>query len=407
MHRRTLPYLAGATVVVALLLGWAFSPRPVEVELAVASRGRFEATVDEDGRTRLRDRFVVSAPLAGRLSRIALRAGDAVEADAPIATLTPSLAPMLDERTLREQQARVEVTDANLMRAAARIERSKVALELARAELRRTEQLAAQGFVSGIKLDSDRLGVVAAQRELDASVAEHHAAGHELEQARAALLAVRQAGGVGGAGARGFTVRAPVAGRVLRVVQASEGSVALGAPLIELGDVRRLEIVAELLTTDALRTRPGDRVLIERWGGPTTLEGRVRQVEPAAFTKVSALGVEEQRVNVLVDIASPPEQWQALGDGFRVSLRIVVIAVDDALGVPVSAVFPQPGEDGGPSRMAVFTVADGRARTTPVEVGARNGIRAWIKGGIEPGAAVIVYPPAAVRDGVRVKARSG
>jgi HlyD family secretion protein len=131
----------------------------------------------------------------------------------------------------------------------------------------------------------------------------------------------------------------------------------------------------------------------------------VRQVEPAAFTKVSALGVEEQRVNLLVDIASPSEQWQALGDGFRVSLRIVVIAADDALGVPVSAVFPRPGDDGGPSRMAVFTVADGRARTTPVEVGARNGTHAWIKGGLEPGAPVIVYPPAAVRDGVRVKAR--
>jgi HlyD family secretion protein len=402
MHRRTLLYLAGVATVVAALLAWAFAPRPVEVEMGVATRGRFEATVDEDGRTRLRDRFVVSAPLAGRLSRITLRAGDAVEADAPIATLTPALAPMLDERTLREQQARVEVTDANVMRASARIERSKVALELARAELRRTEQLAGRGFVSGTKLEGDRLGVVAAQRELDASVAEHHAAGHELEQARAALLAVRQAGA---GGARGFTVRAPVAGRVLRVVQASEGSVALGAPLLEIGDVRRLEIVAELLTTDALRTRPGDRVLIERWGGPTTLEGRVRQVEPAAFTKVSALGVEEQRVNLLVDIASPSEQWQALGDGFRVSLRIVVIAADDALGVPVSAVFPRPGDDGGPSRMAVFTVADGRARTTPVEVGARNGTHAWIKGGLEPGAPVIVYPPAAVRDGVRVKAR--
>jgi HlyD family secretion protein len=401
MRRKTLLYGAAATVSIALLLGWAFAPRPVEVEVAVAATGRFVSTIDEDGRTRLRDRYVVSAPLAGRLSRIALRPGDAVAADAPIATLTPALAPMLDERTVREQQARVEVVEANLMRAAARIERSKVAVELARNELRRTEQLAAQGFVAPTKVESDRLAAVASQRELEAAVAEHLASGHELAQARAALLAVRQSGSPRGAGS--FVVRSPIAGRVLRVVQASEATVAIGTPLVEIGDVSRLEVVAELLTTDALRIRPGDRVMIERWGGPVTLEGRVRQIEPGAFTKVSALGVEEQRVNVLVDIASPPEQWQALGDGYRVSVRIVAVAVDDALRVPVSAVFPRPGADGG---MAVFTVADGRARTTPVEVGGRNGTDAWIRDGLAPGTTVIVYPPAGVRDGVRVRARS-
>jgi HlyD family secretion protein len=402
MHRRTWFFLVGAFVGLALLLGWAFAPRPVEVEVATVSTGRFEASIDEDGRTRLRDRFVVSAPLAGLLSRIALRPGDAVEAGAPVASLNPTLAPMLDERTVRGQQARIEAAEANLRRASARIDRARVALEQAANEAKRTERLAAQGFVAATKLESDRLATVAAQKDLEASVQEHDIARHELEQARAALAVVRQ-----GVADRPFVVRAPVAGRVLRVAQPSEATVALGTPLIELGDLARIEVVAELLTTDALRTHPGDRVLIERWGGSGTLEGRVRLIEPAAFTKVSALGVEEQRVNVLVDITSPRDRWAALGDGYRVSLRIVSLAVDDAVRVPVSAVFPTPGgaDDGGSPSMAVFTIEAGRARSVPVDVGARNGVDAWIRSGLAPGTTVIVYPPPTVRDGVRVKPR--
>ena len=188
---------------------------------------------------------------------------------------------------------------------------------------------------------------------------------------------------------------------MLRVLQASEGTVALGTPLLELGDTARMEIVAELLTTDALQTTPGTEVRIERWGGPTLLEGRVRRVEPGAFTKVSALGVEEQRVNVLIDITSAPEQWRSLGDGYRVGLRLVTLAMPKALVVPVSAVFPRTDAPG----MAAFTVQDGKARITPVEVGGRNGALAWIQGGLAVGAQVIVYPPPAVRDGVSVKAR--
>jgi HlyD family secretion protein len=189
--------------------------------------------------------------------------------------------------------------------------------------------------------------------------------------------------------------------------------VTLGTPLFEIGDTHRLEIVAELLTTDALAARPGSRVMIERWGGPATLEGRVRSVEPAAFTKVSALGVEEQRVRVLIDIISPQPEWQALGDGYRVSVRIVTLAEDKAVQVPVSAVFPLPADGGddtngssqNAARFAVFVANDGRARQTPVQLGARNGSAAWIRSGLTPGAQVIVYPPTTVRDGVRVKAR--
>jgi HlyD family secretion protein len=207
-------------------------------------------------------------------------------------------------------------------------------------------------------------------------------------------------------GARAFALRAPTAGRVLRVAQTSETTVALGTPLLELGDTRSLEVVAELLTADALQAKPGSRVLIERWGGDEVLQGRVRRVEPAAFTKVSALGVEEQRVKVLIDIDSAPEQWRALGDGFRVGVRIVTMAVDNALKVPVSAVFPVPDRESGmQGGMAVFTVEHDRARITPVQVGARNGAHAWVQHGLTPGGTVIVYPPSSVKDGVRVKAR--
>jgi HlyD family secretion protein len=396
MKTKTMLALAGGTLAAVVLMVWAFAPRPVEVEVGEVAQGRFEATVEEDGRTRLRDRYVLSAPLAGLLDRIALREGDAVAANAVVATLTPVLAPMLDERTLREQQVRVEVAQANVARVAARVGGAQVAVQQARNEVTRSEQLAGQGFVSPTKLETDRLAVQAAQKDLEAAVQEGHVAAHEVEQARAALLAVRRKPGSGGA----FELRAPIAGRVLRVLQTSESAVALGTPLIELGDTTRLEVVAELLTTDALQARPGSAVSIERWGGPGALQGRVRLVEPGAFTKVSALGVEEQRVKVLVDITSPPEQWRALGDAYRVGVRIVTQAADGVLKVPVGAVFPV--REGG---MAVFVADGGRARLHKVDVAARNGTHAWVRSGVAAGTQVIVYPPPSVADGQRIHVR--
>ena len=398
MKKKTWMMLAAGAAVAAALFAWAFAPRPLGVELAAASEGPFETSIEEDGKTRLRDRFVVAAPLAGTLARITLREGDAVEAGAPLASITPVLPVMLDERTRREQQLRVEITQAQTQRVAARIEGAKVGLAQARNEQQRSEQLARQGFVAPTKLESDRLSVLAAQKELEAAVEEGHVAGHEVEQARAALMAATRPGA--GAG-KGFAVRAPIAGRVLKVAQASEGPVALGAPLVELGDTARLEVVAELLTADALRAAPGSAVRIERWGGDGVLEGRVRLVEPAAFTKVSALGVEEQRVRVLIDLVSPAQRWASLGDGFRVGVRIVTRSLPKVLKVPVSAVFPRP--EGGD---AVFVVEGGRARLVPVQLGARNGQEAWIESGLAAGAQVIVYPPPATRDGLRVAPRS-
>jgi HlyD family secretion protein len=403
MKTTTWIYLSGAVLAAVALAAWAFAPRPLEVEVAGVVKGYFQTTIDEDGKTRLRDRYIVSAPLAGHLARIGLREGDAVAANAVVATLTPALSPMLDERTLRELQVRVEVTDAQVQRVKARIGLAKVGVQQARNEAQRSEQLALQGFVSATKLETDRLAALAAQKELDAAVEEGHVAGHEVEQARAALLAVRNPER---SGSRAFALRSPIAGRVLRVAQTSETTVALGAPLVEVGNTEELEVVAELLTTDALKATPGSRVLIERWGGDRELEGRVRLVEPAAFTKVSALGVEEQRVKVLLDITSPPDQWRALGDGFRVGVRIVTLAVDEAVKVPVSALFPLPARDGGSAAsMAVFTLEDNRARLRPVEMVARNGAEAWVRKGLETGTTVIVYPAAGVRDGARVRVR--
>lgn len=402
MQTRTRVLAAAAGVALVALLGWAFAPRPAEVELAQATVGPFETTVDEDARTRLRDRFTVSAPLAGRLQRITLREGDTVQAGAVLALLTPGLSPLLDDRSLREQRSRVGAAEAGLQRAATRIEAAQVALEQARIELRRTAQLAQQGFIAPTKMDTDRLAAQAAQKELDTAIEGEHIARHELEQTRAVLAAVRDGGG-----AAPFALRSPVTGRVLKVLQANETAVAPGSPVLEIGDTARMEVVAELLTTDALLARAGSPVRIERWGGPVPLQGVVRLVEPAAFTKVSALGVEEQRVNVLIDITSPGNLWAALGDGYRVGVRVVTHSEDKVLRVPVSAVFPLPAESGGGAPgLAVYVFDAGRARQQAVAVGARNGSDAWIRSGLTPGQQVIVYPPASVRDGTRVQART-
>jgi HlyD family secretion protein len=378
-------------------LAWAFAPRAVDVEVAHVTRGHFESTIDEDGKTRLRDRYIVSAPIAGVLDRIDLREGDTVQQDAVVATLTPTLPTLVDERTLREQQVRVETALANVLRANARVDGARVTLQQAGNEVRRSEELARQGFVAETKLDSDRLAVDAARKELQAAQEEAHVAGHQVEEARTALMAVTRPARKG---ERVFLLRAPVSGRVLRVMQISEASVPLGAPLLEVGDVTRLEIVAELLTTDAVQAAPGSRVIVEAWGGENTLEGRVRLVEPGGFTKISALGVEEQRVRTLIDITSDPQRWGALGDGYRVGVRIVTREAGAAVKAPVGAVFPQP--DGA---MAVFTIEDGRARQVNIEVAARNTSEVWVRRGLEPGMVVIVYPPAAVKDGVRVRER--
>ena len=403
---RTRLAIVAAAIALAAALAWALAPRPVEVEAAAVSLGHFETAIEEDAKTRLRDAYTVSAPLTGLLRRMSLREGDALAAGQEVARLQPSFAPMLDERSRREQQARLGAAQAQVRAAEAVLERAGIALLRARQDAARSEGLARGGFIAPSKLESDQMAEQAAQKERDSALAQRQIALHEVEQAQAALLAsaARPApattAAAGGRGGADFIVRAPIAGRVTRVLQPSEAAVTVGAPLLELGDPARQEVVAELLTTDAMAAAPGTPVRIERWGGPP-LRGRVRLVEPAAFTKISALGVEEQRVRVLIDMldtpATPP------GIAYRVTVRIVTFSGEHLKKIPASALFPLPGADGA---MAVYAIENGRARLRPVRLGARNDMEAWLQAGLADGARVIVYPPATVRDGVRVKERS-
>lgn len=394
MGRRSIVVWAAAGVAAAGLLGWAFMPRPVAVESAVVQAGRFEQSIEEDGRTRVKDRYTVSAPVASRLSRIVLREGDRVRAGDSVAVLLPVMSAMIDERGAREASARHKAASAGVQRAAARMERARIGVEEAQLELHRTEKLAREGYLSTARLDAARLALAAAQREQEAARADREVAVHEQAQAAAALL---PAGPV--EAGRPLLVRAPVDGVVLKVAQPSEATLPAGTALLDIGDPGRMEVVAELLTTDAIQAEPGRRAVVERWGGPP-VQARVRRVEPAAFTKVSALGIEEQRVKVLLDLETTPPQWQAMGDGFRVTVRVITQSVDDAVLVPVGALFPFA--DGG---MAAYRIDGGRARLQPVDVAGRNGSEAWVRGGLRPGQSVVVYPPPAVSDGRRVQGR--
>jgi len=393
-QKKYLAWGAAAAAVVGLL-AWAFAPRPVAVETAAVLSAHFEQAIEEDGQTRLKERYTVSAPVAARLVRIALKEGDRVAAGDPVAVLLPAMSAMIDERGTREAQARYQAATANVAGARARVDRAAVTLEEATLELHRTEKLAWEGFLAPSRLDSARLTVAGARRELEGARAAQEAAVHEQAQARAATMPFTGSVQAG----KPLTLRAPVDGVVLRVAQASEATLPAGTALIDIGDPRRLEIVADLLTTDAVLAQPGSRAVVERWGGPP-VTGVVRRVEPGAFTKVSALGIEEQRVKVLVDLGNPPPAWQVMGDGYRVTLRVITQSVDQATVVPVGALFPVG--DGG---MAVYRIDGGRARLQLVDVAGRNGTEAWIRAGLQPGQGVIVYPPPAVADGQRVEVR--
>jgi HlyD family secretion protein len=393
LNKRTLGWTGIALATVAAL-AWAFAPRPVDVEVATVKQGRFEQAIEEDGRTRLKERFTVSAPVAARLARIALREGDSVAAGDTVAVLTPVMSSMVDARSRSEATARLKAAAAGVERASARIAKARIALQEARLEQDRSEKLAAAGFIAASRLDAARLATSSAQHELDMADAEREVAVHEQAQAAAALQPA-----AAGAPGRPLNVRAPVSGVVLRVVQTSEATVPAGAALLDIGDPSRMEVLSELLTTDAVQAQPGRRAVIERWGGPP-VEGRVRRVEPAAFTKVSALGIEEQRVNVLVDITSPPQAWRAMGDGFRVTLRIITSSVDQATLVPAGALFPHQ------QAMAVYKLDGRHARLQPVRVEARNGSEAWVRDSLAAGDTVVVYPPAALADGRRIRVRT-
>ncbi len=379
------------------LLVWAFYPHALTVEVAQVTQGRFERAVQEYGKTRVRDRYTVSAPLAGRVGRVLLKQGDSVVQGDTVALLWPMAPALLDQRTRAEQAARIAATASGLARTQANVGRAEAALAQAEAELRRSEALALQGFVSLNQNEALRLNSRLRAQELESAREEENAARHELEQSEAARQQFAQAP-LGGQ-QPSFAVKAPVNGKVLKVLQQSESSVMAGSGLVELGDPSKLEVVVDILTEDATQVRPGAAVQLLNWGGAQALTGLVRWVEPAAFTKVSALGVEEQRVNVVIDITAPAALLQPLGDGYKVDVRVLVQVVDHAVMVPVSALFPIG------SRSGIFVLESGHAHLREVHVEARNGMNAWVKTGLPVGAKVIIYPDSKLKDKASVKVR--
>jgi HlyD family secretion protein len=388
--------LAVAALALAALVAWALQPQPIAVETALVARGPFEQTIVDDGKTRVRDRYVIAAPLAGRVERIRLEPGDAVRQGQVVALLTPTAPAFLDARTARELQERVGAAQAQAARAGAETLKVLAQRDQARADLERQAKLAAGGFVSPTAREQAALALRTAERSVEAARFAEEAAGHDLAQARAAQARYRS-----GDPTAKWEVTSPVNGSVLKVVQKSESPVALGTPLLEVADARSLEAVVDVLSQDAVAIRSGMVARVELGQGVAPQPALVRLVEPAAFTKVSALGVEEQRVNVILDFAGPLDQIWTLGDGFRVEAHIVTHRVEDAIKVPVGALF----RDG--DGWAVFVAQDDTAVKRAVKVPRRNGVEAMVEDGLAPGDRVIVYPSDALRDGAKIEIASG
>ncbi len=384
---------------VAAAIGWGFLPRAVEVEAMPAATGTLAVTVEEEGRTRVKERYVVSAPVAGFARRIDLKVGNAVRQGQILATLEPSRSVALDPRSRAQARARVRAAEASHAVAREQVRAAAAETQLAEQELKRAEALGRENFYSRQTVEQAASRAQLTRANLEAARHAAEVARFELAAARSVLAetSTLQAGGP----AEAVSVRAPVAGHVLKVVHESEGAIAAGQPLVEIGNPETIEVEVDVLSTAAVQIGPGTKVRLDRWGGEGVLEGRVRVVEPTGFTKVSALGVEEQRVRVLVDLVTPREQWSRLGDGYRVEAAFVVWEGADVLLVPTSALFRH--DDG----WAVFTVADGKARRKAVQIGQRSGLQAQVLEGLQAGELVVTHPDDKIADGVRVKSGGG
>ena len=390
-----LAMLAG---VVAFLV-YAFLPQPVPVDMAQVTRGPMQVAVTDEGYTRVHDVFVVSAPVTGYLLRIQSEVGDTVEANTTrLAELLPTHPQFLDERSRNQAEAAIRSAEAALKLSTAQRRDAEAQLAFARSDAKRARALAKKGHISKVALERAELALDSAEAALDTARAAERVSQGELDNARAALIAP----------ARGtpkmddgnlVAVTAPVGGRVLRLMQESERVVVAGTPLLEIGNPGQLEIVIDLLSRDAVKVDPGAPVNITRWGGDKPLNGRVRLVEPFGFTKISALGIEEQRVNVIVDFVDPKETWSRLGHGYRVDAHIEIWRADDVVQVPTGALFRHR------EAWAVFRVIANRAVRTQVTVGHNNGREAEILGGVVPGDTIVLHPSERIEDGIKVTRR--
>ena len=381
------------------LIVYAFWPKPVEVDTVLVTRGLLRVTVDEDGKTRVKERYLVAAPLSGQMTRITLKPGDAVEPGKTVlAAIDPTDPALLDERARAQAEAQVRTAEARKRKAAPDLERARTVLQFAERELGRARTAVVGGGLTQQDYDAIAHRERTAAQELKAAEFALQIAEFELEVAQAALLRTRPPS-LGEEAAQRFQLRAPIRGTVLRVLQESATVVTPGLPLLELGDPTDLEIEIDLLSADAVKVRRGATVYLEHWGGPAPLEARVRLVEPAGFTKKSPLGVEEQRVWVIADFVDPPEKRPTLGDAYRVEARVVVWEEKNVRKVAAGALFRR-GEE-----WAVFRAANGKAALQTVRVGPSNGLETQVLDGLGEGDRVIVHPSDKVKDGVAILAR--
>ncbi|MGB5441689.1 MAG: HlyD family efflux transporter periplasmic adaptor subunit [Gammaproteobacteria bacterium] len=390
------PVVTLVAVLIIALLVWGFWPQPVLVEAVEVKRAALSVTIEEEGRTRVINRYVIAAPVDGVACRVDLDVGDAVEKGKVLLGITPLQSQVLDSRSRAQAMAQVSAAEAALRAAKEQARAATASAQLAMTELNRLRSLVEKGLISREafnKAETEAQTSAAAKRSAVFNV---DVASHELEAAESVL---EYSDGTNGEPAERVPVRSPVDGRILKVVRECEGPVRTGEPLLEVGDPGVLEVEVDVLSADAVKVTPGMKVLFDRWGGEQPLQGRVRNIEPVGFTKISALGVEEQRVLIISDFTSAAEQWQRLGDGYRVEARFILWHEDDVLQVPASSLFRY--NEG----WAVFVIEGNRAVRREVSIGQRNGLSAQVLEGLVAGDVVVNHPGDDVEDGVRIKVR--
>ena len=398
--------MIGAAALVALIIAATFWPSATPVDMGKAAIGPMLVTIDEEAKTRVRDAYIVSAPVTGRLLRVEVEPGDAVTAGASVvARMLPANPGILDVRAEEQAEAGVRSADAALDLARAQARQAAADFDLAQTELERTQLLFESETVAQARLDRDTRNWRAAQAAVETSKAAVAMREADLENAKALLISFSEgqklAMSTNPHPREAIPLNAPISGQILQVMQESETTLAAGMPILEIGDTSNdLEVIAELLSTDAVQIAAGDKVIIEKWGGGDELSGVVERVEPWGFTKFSALGVEEQRVNTIIRFSDSAEEPQSLGHGYRVEARIIIWEDDAALIIPSSALFRENDQ------WSVFEVKRGKARLTQVDVAQNNGIEAAITGGLEDGATLILYPGSDLVNGTSVKARN-
>jgi HlyD family secretion protein len=385
-----------------ILLGsliWAFIPKPIPTDLLTLAPGDLTVTVDEEGETRVKDVFVLSAPISGRALRIDSEVGDTVQAKlTKVAEIEPIDSTLLDPRSEAQAHADIRAAEANLVLAEASVKEAQVELDFADRELNRARKLRADAVMSQRELDEAERAQQTRQAALETAIANRQARQAELERARAQLISPLN-DNTRDSSCQCVPIYAPVDGRILRILHKSAGVVNAGEPLVEIGNPVNLEIVADLLSSDAVKVEAGQQVLIDNWGGDETLHGVVERVEPFGFTKVSALGIEEQRVNVIIDFTSPKEKWSRIAHGFQVDVRIVLWEGRQVLKLPLTALF----RDG--DKWAVFIDNGGTATKRDVKIGHRTGLEAEILDGLSAGERIVVHPSDKIADGVAIEAR--